>query len=108
MSRSSAQQELTYLDNAATSYPKPPEVIEAVRASLEQSLTVQRSTHTAPFRGDEVLRRCRVKMAHFIGAQQPEEIIYTYSATDALNIAINGLVKPGDHVLVSPLEHLSV
>ena len=108
--------QLTYLDNAATSYPKPSEVVEAVRACLEHSLTVQRSTHIAPFRADEVLRRCRARMARFIGAQQPEEIVYAYSATDALNIAIHGLAgreKHRDllhplHVLVSPLEHHSV
>lgn len=99
---------LCYLDNAATSFPKPPEVVAAVRACLDQSLTVQRSSHSAPFRGDEVLRRCRVKLARLIGARQPEEIIYAYSATDALNIAIHGMVKPGGHVLVSPLEHHSV
>jgi selenocysteine lyase/cysteine desulfurase len=46
-----------YLDNAATTYPKPAPVIEAVRACLGESLTVQRSTHLAAFRGDEVLRR---------------------------------------------------
>lgn len=99
---------LCYLDNAATSFPKPPEVVAAVRACLDQSLTVQRSSHSAPFRGDEVLRRCRVKLARLLGARQPEEIIYAYSATDALNIAIHGMVKPGGHVLVSPLEHHSV
>jgi cysteine desulfurase family protein len=108
VSQPQAFPKLTYLDNAATSFPKPPEVVEAVRACLGQSLTVQRSTHVAPFHGDEVMRRCRVKVAKFICAQQPEEIVYAYSATDALNIAIHGLVKPGSHVLVSPLEHHSV
>jgi cysteine desulfurase family protein len=97
-----------YLDNAATSFPKPPEVVAAVRTCLDQSLTVQRSTHVAPFRGDEVLRRGRVKFARLSGARQPEEIVYAYSATDALNIALGGMVKPGGHVLTSPLEHHSV
>lgn len=108
MSQPAPLPQLTYLDNAATNFPKPPEVVEAVRACLDQSLTVQRSTHMAAFRGDEVLRRCRVKLARFIGARQPEEIVYAYSATDALNIAIHGLVRPDSHVLVSPLEHHSV
>ncbi len=97
-----------YLDNAATSYPKPPEVVAAVRDCLDQSLTVQRSTHVAPFRGDEVLRRCRAKFARFIGAAAPEEIVYAYSATDALNIALHGMVRADGHVLTSPLEHHSV
>jgi cysteine desulfurase/selenocysteine lyase len=97
-----------YLDNAATTFPKPPAVVEAVRACLDQSLTVARSTHRGSFRGDEVLRRCRVKLARFFGASSPEEIIYTYSATDSLNMALNAMVQPGGHVLVSPLEHHSV
>lgn len=100
--------QLVYLDNAATSFPKPDAVVEAVRAALGHSLTVQRSNHSAAFRADEVLRRCRVKLMRFIGAQYPEEIVYTYSATDGLNLALNGMVKPGGHVLVSPLEHHSV
>ena len=100
--------DLVYLDNAATTYPKPPEVVTAVRACLDESLTVQRSTHVAPFRGDEVLRACRVKLARFFGADAPEEMVYVYSATDGLNIALSGLVKPGGHVIVTPLEHHSV
>jgi cysteine desulfurase / selenocysteine lyase len=99
---------LVYLDNSATSYPKPPEVIAAVKDCLDHSLTVARSTHIAPFRGDEVLRRTRAKLAHFFNAALPEEMIYTYSATDGLNIAIHGMVQPGGHMLVSPLEHHSV
>ncbi|MCC7479134.1 aminotransferase class V-fold PLP-dependent enzyme [bacterium] len=100
--------ELVYLDNAATSFPKPEAVLSAVREAMGHSLTVQRSNHSAPFRADEVLRRCRVKLTRFLGAQYPEEIVYTYSATDGLNLALSGMVKPGGHVLVSPLEHHSV
>lgn len=99
---------LVYLDNAATSFPKPAAVVDAVREALSHSLTVQRSNHNAPFRADEVLRRCRVKLMRFFGAQHPEEMIYTYSATDGLNLALSGMVKAGGHVLVSPLEHHSV
>lgn len=106
--KSSALHGLVYLDNAATSFPKPPQVLDAVRACLDQSLTVQRSTHSAAFRADEVLRRCRAKVARFLGATSPEEIVYTYSATDGLNLALYGMVRPGGHVLVSPLEHHSV
>jgi cysteine desulfurase family protein len=108
MADASPQPELTYLDNAATTYPKPPEVVAAVRACLDQSLTVARSTHAGAFQGDAVLRRCRAKLARFFCAAQPEEMIYTYSATDGLNIALNGFIKPGGHVIVSPLEHHSV
>lgn len=97
-----------YLDNAATSFPKPRSVVEAIRDCLGQSLTVARSTHSGQFRADDVLRRCRMKLASFLGATQPEEIIFTFSATDSLSMAIHGLVPDGSHVLVSPLEHHSV
>ena len=103
-----AGQVQVYLDNAATSFPKPEPVVAAVRECLGQSLTVARSTHLAAFRGDEVLRRCRVKLARFFGAAAPEEMVYTYSATDGLNMALYGMVKPGGHVIVTPLEHHSV
>jgi cysteine desulfurase family protein len=99
---------LVYLDNSATSYPKPPEVIAAVRECLDQSLTVQRSTHLAAFRGDEVLRSCRAKLKRFFNAAKSEEMVYTYSATDGLNIALNGMILPGGHVITTPLEHHSV
>lgn len=105
---SAAAPRLVYLDNAATSYPKPPAVTRAVRECLGHSLTVARSTHLAAFRGDEVLRRCRVKLARFFGAAAPEELIYTYSATDGLNMVLSGLAKPGGHVITTPLEHHSV
>ncbi len=103
-----AKPRLVYLDNAATSYPKPPAVTRAVRECLGHSLTVARSTHLAPFRGDEVLRRCRVKLARFFGTAAPEEMIYTYSATDGLNMVLSGLARPGGHVVTTPLEHHSV
>ncbi len=57
MNEPQAQQVLNYLDNSATSYPKPPEVIQAVRDCLEESLTVARSTHAARFSGNETLRQ---------------------------------------------------
>jgi cysteine desulfurase/selenocysteine lyase len=97
-----------YLDNAATTFPKPPQVVEAIRTCLGESLTVQRSTHVAPFRGDAVMRRCRAKLARFFNALHPQEIVFTYSATDGLNIALHGLIPPGSHVLTTPLEHHSV
>lgn len=100
--------QIAYFDNAATSFPKPPAVVQAIRNCLDQSLTVARSTHHAVFRGDDVLRRCRSRLAEFLNARHAEEIIYTYSATDGLNLAINGLLAAGGHAIVSPLEHHSV
>ena len=97
-----------YLDNAATSFPKPESVVEAIRSCLGHSLTVARSTHMAEFRADDILRRCRARLAAFINASVAEEIVFTYSATDGLNLAINGLLPQGAHAIVSPLEHHSV
>lgn len=104
----SAPRRLVYLDNSATSFPKPDQVVEAVRQALGHSLTVARSTHLAPFRADVVLKHCRAKLARFFNAVVPEEMIYTYSATDGLNMVLNGVVRPESHVLTSPLEHHSV
>lgn len=106
--RQDDQPRLVYLDNSATSFPKPEQVVTAVREALGHSLTVARSTHLAPFRGDVVLSRCRAKLARFFHAAAPEEIIYTYSATDALNMVLHGVVRPASHVITSPLEHHSV
>ena len=103
-----ARPELLYLDNAATSFPKPAPVIAAVTAALGECLSIARSTPVKGQHAAEAVRDCRSRMARFIGAVEPEEIVFTYSATDGLNTALRGFVKPSSHVIVSPLEHHSV
>jgi cysteine desulfurase/selenocysteine lyase len=98
-----------YLDNAATSYPKPPGVIEAVERALRvEGAAEGRSATRAALRVHEVVARCRERAARLLGAKQPERIIFTFNGTDSLNLALHGLLRPGDHVVTSAIEHNSV
>ena len=98
-----------YLDNAATTWPKP----EIVYKSVEEYL---RNIGVASGRGnysqaDEVQRKiglCRSKLADFIGASNPDQVVFTANGSDSLNIAIHGLLNQGDHVVTTKTEHNSV
>jgi cysteine desulfurase family protein len=98
-----------YLDNAATSYPKPTAVTEAVeRALRDEGAAEGRSTTRAAQRVHDVVARCRERAARLLGAERPERIIFTFNGTDSLNLALHGLLRPGDHVVTSAVEHNSV
>lgn len=98
-----------YLDNAATSWPKP----EAVYRAVDE---YQRACGAAAGRGvyrsaqaaERIVAQCRKRIAEFIGADSPRRIIFTLNGTDSLNLALHGLLKPGDHVVSSVCEHNSV
>lgn len=98
-----------YLDNAATSWPKPQAVYDAVDAyHRESGVAVGRG---ATRRGTELQRtvdRCRARAARLLGAESPERIIFTFNGTDGLNLALHGLIRPGDHVVTTVMEHNSV
>ena len=97
-----------YLDNAATSYPKPPGVMEAVeRALRDEGAAEGRSATRAALRVHEVVARCRERAARLLGATQSERIVFTFNGTDSLNLALHGLLRPGDHVVTSAIEHNS-
>jgi cysteine desulfurase family protein len=98
-----------YLDNAATSFPKPPEVMDAVgRALRDEGAAEGRSATRAALRVHEVVARCRERAARLLGARNPERIAFTFNGTDSLNLALHGLLRPGDHVVTSAIEHNSV
>jgi cysteine desulfurase/selenocysteine lyase len=98
-----------YLDNAATSYPKPPGVAEAVERALRQEGAAEgRSATRAALRVHEVVARCRERAARMLGSERPERIVFTFNATDSLNLALHGLLRPGDHVVTSTVEHNSI
>lgn len=98
-----------YLDNAATSWPKPDAVYAAVDAyQRESGVAVGRG---ATRRGMELQRtvdRCRTRVARLLGAESPERIAFTFNGTDGLNLALHGLIRPGDHVITTVMEHNSV
>lgn len=103
------QTPLIYLNNAATSWPKPPEVTAALAASL--SLPPFGSGRTTGTQGDDYPSRAREKLSAVLGAPGSDNIIFTHNATAALNTLITGYLagKPADtHVLTTALDHNSV
>lgn len=100
---------MIYFDNAATTYPKPRAVYDAViRAMTEAGGNPGRSAHKLSMAAASIIYDCRCELAEFFGCSAPENVIFTYNATYALNTAIKGLLSRGDHVLISNFEHNSV
>jgi len=100
---------LIYLDNAATSYPKPPEVLdEMLRGYRELGVSPGRGSYDLAVQAGDVVEQTRKKLARFFGAPDPNRVVFAANATDALNLAFNGLIRPGDHVVSTRLEHNSV
>ena len=100
---------MIYFDHAATSFPKPPSVAARMAECLTSySGNAGRGAYRSAMRIAESLYECRVAAADFFGADSPERVIFTGGATAALNLAIKGSVRKGDHVLLSDLEHNAV
>jgi len=100
---------VVYLDNAATTWPKPESVYRAVdRFAREVGGNPGRSGHRRSLDAGRELLRCREALARLLGVGDPSRIVFTRNATEALNIALAGLITPGSHVLISSLEHNSV
>ena len=106
-----------YLDNAATSFPKPEAVLRAVvEYATEVGASPGRGSYAESLRGAEVLRRCRERLCELFGGSSPEHLVFTHNCTDALNLAIHGLVKgvrrrePGRpiHIVTTAMDHNSV
>lgn len=98
-----------YFDNAATSWPKPP----AVRAALDEYFSDAggnpgRSGHRMSIAAARLVEGSREVLAEFFNAEDPSHIVFTQNATHAINIALYGLVRPGDHVVTTTTEHNSV
>ena len=100
---------MIYFDNAATTFPKPPSVAkEMLRCMREYGGNPGRSGHRLSLAASEAVFNVREALAEFFGIQKPENIVFTSNCTTALNLAISGIAKRGDHFLVSDLEHNSV
>ena len=94
-------------DNAATTFPKPPEVRLAVEQAVAKYGSAGRGSHPIAARGSELVYSAREEIGAFFGAQ-PENVVFTSNCTHALNIAIQGLMKSGGHVIITRFEHNSV
>lgn len=98
-----------YADNAATSFPKPPAVWEAMRRYAEElGASAGRGAYREAIETGELLAACRRRLAKLINAEDPNQIIFTHNCSGALNQAIKGLLRPGDHVVTTVMEHNSV
>ena len=100
---------MVYFDNAATSGHKPQTVINAVNFALKNlSANPGRSGHKAALRAADTVYKTRVKVSDFFKADGPENVVFTQNCTEALNFVIKGVLKKGDHAVVSSLEHNAV
>ena len=100
---------MIYLDNAATSYPKPEPVYQALDAFARQSLANPgRAGHKMALAAEHALDDCRHLLNQLFHGQAPERFAFTLNCTDALNMAFKGVLDAGDHVVTSDLEHNSV
>ncbi|VAX40378.1 Cysteine desulfurase [hydrothermal vent metagenome] len=104
-----SQQRRIYLDNAATSFPKPEVVYDAVdRYQRKNGAPAGRGAYTEALQTQKIVERCRQRAAMLFRAKSLHQIQFAFNGTDALNIALHGLLKPGDHVITSVVEHNSV
>ncbi|MCS7281497.1 MAG: aminotransferase class V-fold PLP-dependent enzyme [Desulfobacterota bacterium] len=100
---------MVYLDNAATSWPKPQTVIEAMVSFMERiGANPGRSGHRLSLEAARIIFEARELLANIFGVSDPNRIVFTKNATEAINIVLKGLLKPGDHVITSSMEHNSV
>src|SRR5438876_9275411 len=100
---------MIYLDNAATSFPKPESVYAALdRCARTQLANPGRAGHRMALAAERILDDGRHRLNRLFGGSGPERFIYTLNGTDALNIAFKGVLNPGDHVVTTNLEHNSV
>ena len=99
---------MIYLDNAATSFHRPPEVGEAVLWAMGHLGNDSRGTHGAALESGRVIYETRELLAELFGAAGPEQVAFTSNATEALNTAIKGILRPGDRAVTTVLEHNSV
>ena len=99
---------MIYLDNAATTMRKPQEVIDAITAAMCSMGNAGRGVNEASLGAARTVYDTREKLAGFFGAEDARQIVFTMNSTESLNIAIKGILNPGDHVISTVLEHNSV
>lgn len=99
---------MIYFDNAATTMKKPKEVVEAVVNALTSMGNAGRGANEASLSASRLLYDTRERLCRLFGGTSPRQIAFTANSTESLNLAIQGLVRPGDHVITTELEHNSV
>lgn len=99
---------MIYLDHAATSFHKPLEVAEAVYHALRGTGNSGRGMHGVSLDASRIVYHAREAISNMFNVGDPSRVVFTNNATESLNIAIQGLLKPGDHCITTAIEHNSV
>ncbi len=100
---------MIYLDNAATSWPKPEAVYQAMDSLMRNTgASPGRSGHLMSLTAARIVHETREALCEFFGIADPSHLVFTANATEALNLAVKGLLRPGDHAVTSSMEHNSV
>jgi cysteine desulfurase/selenocysteine lyase len=100
---------MIYFDNAATSWPKPPGLIEAmVHFMQEVGANPGRSGHRLSVEAGRIVYETREALAELFNIEDPLRVVFGYNVTEGLNLALRGYLRPGDHVITSSMEHNSV
>ncbi len=98
-----------YLDHAATSYPKPEKVLRSVHSYLQDiGASAGRGAYQEAFSAKTILDQTRSEVASLFNISDPQRIIFTFNATDALNLGLKGILNPGDSLITSSIEHNSI
>lgn len=100
---------MIYLDNAATSFPKPGCTVQAMTSALTNcGANPGRSGHKLAIEAGRIMEGCREEIANMLGEADASRVAFAQNATDALNMAIHGVLRSGDHVISTLIEHNSV
>ena len=103
------KENIVYFDNSATSWPKPKEVLEAIKYFINEiGGSPGRSGHRMSIEASRLVEETREVIGEFFNYNDTSRIVFTKNITEALNICIFSLLKPGDHVITSSIEHNSV
>lgn len=98
-----------YLDNAATTFPKAPGVADSMKYYLDSiGCNINRGGYSLAFSAGETVLETREKLCHLFNFPQPDNVIFTLNITQSLNFLLKGLLKPGDHCIVTSMEHNAV
>ena len=100
---------MIYFDNAATSRPKPKEVLDAFNYYVtDVGTSPGRGSYELAIQASRMLYQSRKTLSSFFGAKEPSNVVFTKNSTEAINLFLNGFLEKGDHVLISPYEHNAV
>ena len=100
---------ICYLDNAATTFPKPKSVISEVKNCLESYCgNAGRGSHRLSLIAANKIYECREEICELLNVPEPEQVVFVPSCTYGLNLVLKGILGQGDHVLISDMEHNAV